>query len=194
MKKNCVLFLVIILFSSCHKDVMDRTIFVPDENNGQLPAYSEWGYNSFGAEYERDYFLVSNLIVPCKIMYKDSNLYFSLNGIVRNNQEISLVFIFPFEPIKDYEELIKLNNVEINLASEDCTVKVFQGTNETELNVLSGKLHFKRTQLLSIDEQANRIILSGIFDVRYLDKGLFPESFSNGRFDMGITDNIFYYF
>jgi hypothetical protein len=62
---------------------------------------------------------------------------------------------------------------------------------ETTLNVLEGELFFKRAQLLRVDDEVNRVILSGTFDVRFLLNNL-PAHISNGRFDMGITENIFY--
>ena len=178
-----------ILFS-CAEDVMDRTIFIPDEDNYLLPAYTEWGYNSFGAEYERDYFLVSNKITPCKIIHSNDELQFSLHGTIRNNKEMALLFIFPLTSIADYTDLITLNDVELDL-SDDCTVKIIQDDVETTLNVLDGKLHFKRAQLLRIDEQVNRVILSGVFELRFIQNA-FPSNLSNGRFDVGITDKVFY--
>jgi len=194
MKKFYLMLFVFIAIamSSCHKDVMDRTIFIPDENDDKLPEYSEWGYNSFGAEYERDYFLVSNSIIPCKIMYSDNKLQFSLHGRIRSStEEMTLVFIFPLEQISSYEDLIRLNNVKINLSNADCTVKIFKYNQEVTLNILKGNLHFKRTQLLNIDDAPNRVILSGVFDLSFLYNS-FPTSISNGRFDLGIVDKIFY--
>jgi len=192
MKKINLFIIIGILLSSCAKDnVMDRTIFIPDENNAQLPAYTEWGYNSFGAEYERDYFLASNQIVPCKIMYKNNQLQFSLIGTVDSGRNMTLSFIFPFAQISEYKDLVQLNNTEIDLSANDCTVKILGDNNETILNILEGKLYFKRAQLLSIDDVVNRVILSGMFEFRFMQND-FPATMSDGRFDMGITKNVFY--
>jgi len=191
MKKNCLLILIIILFSSCSKEVLDRTIFIPDENNRNLPAYTEWGYNTFGAEYERDYFLVSNKIVPCKILYRENLLQFSLSGTIRDNQEMMLSFIFPSLQIDDYTDLLQLHDREIDLSADDCIVKILRNDKEIFLNVFEGKLHFKRAQLLSIDDQVNRVILSGVFDLTFMQND-FPAFIYNGRFDLGITKNLFY--
>ena len=196
MKKTYFILLISLLLSACSKDVMDRTVFIPDEDDARLPAYTEWGYNSFGAEYERDYFLVSQHIIPCKITY-NSNLHqlqFALIGTSyynNYNKEMSLLFIFPSTQINDFKDLMPLNNVAIDLSSNDCTVKIVIDGNETILSTVSGELYFKRAQLLRIDDQVNRVILSGIFDIRFLHNGL-PSTISNGRFDMGITNNVFY--
>jgi hypothetical protein len=169
---------------------MDRTIFIPDPNDPNLPEYSEWGYNTFGAEYERDYFLVSNKIIPCKILYKNNQLQFSLSGTIRDNKEMTLSFVFPFEPIKDYTDLIKLHNKEIDLTDDECIVKILLDGQETILDILqNGNLYFKRVQLLSIDDVENRVILSGYFCFNFI-KNEFPSFICNGRFDLGITDKL----
>jgi hypothetical protein len=192
MKKAYLILFVAVLLSSCTRDdIMDRTIFISDEENATLPAYTEWGYNSFGAEYERDYFLVSNYIVPCKILYTNNQLQFSLSGKYRHNRDMTLSFAFPFPQMADYKKLVQLNATEINLTDVGCTVKMLQEGRETILHILSGTLHFKRAQLLSIDDKVNRVILSGTFEVRFLQTN-FPETISNGRFDVGITDNVCY--
>ena len=192
MKKHILLFAIFYFLSfACSTSELDRTIFIPDEDNPKLPAYSEWGYNSFGAEFERDYFLASQHIVPCKIMCENNQLRFSLNGTIRINSEMTLEFIFPVSQMRDYTDLAQLNDVVIDLATDDCTVKIWQGENETVLEILNGKLHFKRTQILYVDDNINRVILSGIFDLRFLERG-YPTTISYGRFDLGINDKVFY--
>jgi hypothetical protein len=192
MKKQISIFVILsFLLISCKKDDLDRTIFIPDENDRTLPAYTEWGYNSFGAEYERDYFLASQRIVPCKMRYENDLLHFSLFGTIRDRTEMTLEFIFPVTQIRDYTDLAHLNNVIINLADDDCTVKIWEGKNESVLEILNGKLHFVRTQVLYVDDKINRVILSGKFELRFIDRG-YPTNISNGRFDLGINDNVFY--
>ena len=192
MKKKILVFVIFYYLSfSCSPGDLDKTIFIPDEDIPELPAYTEWGYNSFGAEYERDYFLASQRIVPCKIMYENEKLRFSLNGTIRHNTEMTLEFIFPFTQISDYVDLAQLNDVIIDLAANDCTVKIWQGENATVLEILNGKLHFKRTQILHVNDRINRVILSGIFELRFMQRG-YPATISNGRFDLGINNRYFF--
>jgi len=191
MKNRYLLILIFVLFTSCTKDVLDRTIFIPDEQDYNLPAYTEWGYNTFGAEYERDYFLVSNKIIPCKIVYKENIFQFTLSGVIRDKKEMTLFFIFPFEKMKDYRDLLQLHNTEIDLSADDCTVKILIGGEQRVLDITKGKLHFKRAQLLSVDDVENRVILSGTFYLNFLENDM-PSFITNGRFDLGITDKIFY--
>jgi len=200
MNRNYLFILLFVLFTACSKDVLDRTIFIPDEDDSNLPAYTEWGYNTFGAEYDRDYFLVSQKIVPCKIVYKSDSLQFLLSGIhIASNYyapnyktEMSLFFVFPVEKMRDYRDLLQLHKKEIDLAT-DCIVKMTVNKQETILTISKGKLHFKRAQLLSVDDKENRVILSGTFDLIFLENG-WPVSISDGRFDLGITEKVFYAF
>jgi hypothetical protein len=189
----------VFLLSSCSDEdsEMDRTIFIPDETHDELPAYTEWGYNTFGAVYDvRDYFVVSNQVVPCKILYKDGLLRFSLSGILQGNyytvsEKVTLSFSFPLDRPANYADLLSLNNMKLEFPSNDCTVKFTRGDNEKILDIVSGNLYFKRAQLLYIDDAVNRVILSGTFELRFLEDD-FPVAISNGRFDLGINDNVFF--
>jgi len=193
MKKQILIFAILsFLLITCSTDKeLDRTIFIPDENDRTLPAYTEWGYNSFGAEYERDYFLASQRIVPCKMRYENDRLHFSLFGTIRDRTEMTLEFIFPAAQMRDFTDLAKLNNVIINLSDDDVIVKIWEGKSESVLEITSGKLHFKRTQVLYVDDKIDRVILSGKFDLRFLDRG-YPANISNGRFDLGMNEDYFF--
>jgi hypothetical protein len=192
MKKFFLSISIFLLFFSCTKDVLESTIFIPDENDGNLPAYTEWGYNSFGAVFERDYFLAASNIVPCKIIYNDNQIQFLLSGNYNYGSQMSLLFVFPVTYIlNNYSDLVKLHKLEIDLSDPDCMVKLTLNDNEKILDVVDGKLLFNRAQLLKIDDRDNRVILSGYFEVRFREKE-FPSTISNGRFDLGITKNTFY--
>lgn len=194
MKRYIILF-TIALFASCaSKDLqMDRTVFIPDQLDGNLPAYTEWGYNTFGAKVDRNYFLVSYDITPCKILYKNGKLSFSLSGNFVNYNNVTMTFTFPSEQLKEYTDLLTLNNIDIDLKASDCEVTLTQNETTETLNLVEGELHFIRAQMLMIDEQPNRVILSGVFAFRYLNgTNEFPVSVSDGRFDVGINKNVFY--
>jgi len=195
MKNNIFIISVIVIsLFSCSNNDLDRTIFIPDEKDSNLPAYTEWGYNSFGAKYDRTHFISSQKIVPCKIIYKNDTLKFSLNGVVirdNNRPDMTLEFSFPSNAMTKYSDLAHLNNITIDLASNNCGVKIFQDNTEKTLDILTGTLHFKRTQLLYVDEKENRLIISGVFNVQFLEKG-YPTSISDGRFDMGIDEKVFW--
>jgi hypothetical protein len=189
---------VILIASTCSRDPLDKTIFVPDADDDNLPAYTEWGYNSFGAEYEREYFLFDYGIVPCKIVYKNGKLNFSLIGHLTgedfdfngNKAHLTLTFSFPMPAMRSDTDLLTLNNDSIDLTGAGCRL-IFQNDQVTDtIAPRHGVLTFKRVQNLYVDGRPNRIILSGTFNVSYLRNDL-PESFTNGRFDLGITPDYF---
>jgi hypothetical protein len=180
----------------CSDDVMDKTIFIPDGNDGNLPAYTEWGYNSFGAKYERLYFLASEAIVPCKVIYQNGLLNFSLSGNLRSYatgsdyyfryEDMTLTFSFPYARMTAYADLVALHDTRIDLTGASCTVTLERDNTPVDITLFGGYLFFKRAQLLGIDGVTDRVILSGYFDLQFLSNGK-PESISSGRFDVGIN-------
>jgi len=201
MKKIILVSILFLGIISC-EDSIDRTIFVPDKNDSNLPAYTEWGYNSFGAKYERNYFLSTNNLVPCKITYKDGRINFYLIGYVVGSRGygyysgdmMSLLISFPFSAINDYAGLLALNAQTIDISDAGCSVSMsINDAAATNLEILSGQLCFKRAQLLRIDDKPDRVILSGTFTISFLNQGR-PESISDGRFDLGINNKDFYSF
>ena len=195
MKKYFIITILIAFFASCDESgpQMERTIFIPDPIDSNLPAYTEWGYNSFGAKINRNYFLASNHIIPCKIWYKDDSLHFSISGYIGDYSETTLMFTFPSEKLYEYVDLLTLNNKRIELTVSGCEVTLTQNGKTKTLNILNGELHFRRAQKLLIDDQPNRVILSGEFNLRYISEtDEFPISVSDGRFDFGINKDVFY--
>ena len=170
---------------SCSKDRMeDRNIFIPDNEDPKLPAYTENGYNSFGAKYGNDYFLVSSRFSPGRVAYNNNRLNFSLHGTFQD-RETRLEFIFPFElNPSDLTDLTLLKEKIIDLDLNE--VRIFQNNTHTTLNGTKGKLHFKHAQIINIDNSLNRVILSGVFELSFTLNNS-PATFSNGRFDVGIT-------
>jgi len=195
MKKYGLFTIILLSLGSCSYDLMETTIFIPDENDRNLPAYTEWGYNSFGAKYERSYFFATKDIVPCKVVYQDGILNFSLCGCTgseyhywsNHQNEMALTISFSSSPVKDFRDLIELHKKEFDLTDSFCKVKMTKGYQTDTLTVLSGHLNFKRAQLLRINEKEDRVILSGIFDAQFFRDDI-PERISDGRFDLGITD------
>jgi len=195
MKKYKLITIVLLLLCSCSSDLLEQTIYIPDPDDSNLPAYTELGYNSFGVKYERMYFTATSDIVPCKIVYQNGVMSFSLNGRIGagyyssyyGNEEMSLIFSFPTSQMNEYQDLIVLNNTTIDLTGASCEVKMIRNSQPEVLTVLSGNLTFKRAQLLSVDDKENRAILSGTFDLKFVRNNV-PEVMSNGRFDLGITD------
>ena len=198
MKKYSLLMIILFLFSCEVMDEMQDTIFIPDINDKNLPAYTEWGFNSFGAMYERRYFFSTKDIVPCKMICGNGILTFTLSGRTGLNysswgsgDQLTMSFTFPFnEPIKNYKDLLALHQKQFDLSDNACIVQMISNSNREDLTGLSGELKFIRAQLLRINDVENRIILSGTFEVSFW-RNQIPEIMSKGRFDLGITHVFF---
>jgi hypothetical protein len=196
MKKYSLLLIITLLSSTCGDyEEMEKTIFVPDENDKNLPAYTEWGYNSFGAKYERMYFNATNTIVPCKIMYQSGVMTFTLSGRIvsgyssynNSGENMTLYISFPIEgTMNNYKDLMALHQKNIDFTDQACQIRMLRGSGTEDITLLSGNLFFKRVQQLRINEEENRAILSGTFEMVFLRNDL-PEIISNGRFDVGIA-------
>jgi hypothetical protein len=162
---------------------MDEVIFIPDAADKNLPAYTEWGYNSFGARYGSEYFLASSSNFPCKITSNSGKLNFELRGSVSISELMTLNMSFPFADLSHYTQLVALNGQTIDLADSGSAVTV----NQSAVEVSSGTLTFKRAQLLRIDFEQSHIILSGTFELSYQQAGVTHE-LTDGRFDVSISD------
>ena len=198
MKKFGLGLIAIILLlssSSCEEiPEMEKTIFVPDEINKNLPAYTELGYNSFGAIYERRLFCATNSIIPCKILYQHGIMTFTLSGRIGSSysslsgDEMTLYIAFPVdETMNNYQDLMALHQKRIDFADSSCEVRMVRASVEEDITILSGNLFFKRVQLLRINDKDNRVLLSGTFELTFLRNQL-PEILSYGRFDVGIAN------
>ena len=193
---------VIFLVAGCSKEYeLKKSIFIPDPDSPDLPAYTEWGYNTFGAFYERQLFLYSEQEIPAKIIYAGGTTSFVLKGQKNsygyyywdNMKEMTLTFRLPAIQPSSYHNLTILDKMKIDLSSEDGLVTLFMDGETFEPEILQGELEFKRVQQLFVDTKETEVILSGVFSFQALVNGE-PVSLSEGRFDVGIgIDNFFRY-
>jgi hypothetical protein len=206
-KQIFILATFLLLITSCKKDNdLSRSIFIHDPELTELPAYSEWGYNTFGAYYDREIFVSNNQAVPVKVIVTDTSFTFVLSGqkgelghyfydyyysSYSNPVPMKMTFELPgFRPSK-FQDLVNLNDVIINLKNPLCKVIVSIDNKNYPADILSGDLFFKRAQNLSVDMNQVEVILSGYFEFRAYVNNEFI-SISDGRFDLGVsTDNFF---
>ena len=195
--KNILFIFTISLFiaTGCSKEAeLNDSIYIPDSDYSNLPAYTEWGYNTFGVIWERKFFTYSTDEIPLKIIKNDSTISLLFQG--HNPYDYSygnymaLKFTFIDSEINEYTDLLSYNDHIINFIDEDVKVEMTLGDTE-ELQILDGEIHFKRAQKLFVDDEEEQIILSGTFSLKFLQNSV-PESMTNGRFDFGINDDIFY--
>jgi hypothetical protein len=203
--KNILLLIVpaLIVMVSCDKSEyeLEKSVYRPDPDFPSLPAYTEWGYNTFGAYYERKLFVYNDNEVPAKVINTEGHTRFLLKGGLAdvdyndyyydeyNNyfKEMTLVFELPgFDP-DEYSDLVLLNDTVIDLADPDIHVMSIIDSDSTELDIIRGTLEFKKAQNLIVDKIPRLVILSGYFAFKAFLDGE-PVSFSYGRFDVGIDE------
>lgn len=179
--------------SSCSmSDVeLTRSVFIEDKLSPGLPIYSEWGYNTFGAYIDRIPF-VSGSQEPAKIYVNTDTLRFFLKGHYENSN-LSIIFSIKGIAPNEYNELTLLNDTIIQLKDSNCQVEMNIGGVDNKMTLIDGALYFKRAQLLYVDKEVMKSILSGEFRFRTFIKGE-PTAISNGRFDVGIGYENFYKF
>ncbi|MBO7497393.1 MAG: hypothetical protein J6T98_12660 [Salinivirgaceae bacterium] len=209
MKKTLILCMAACLFAAC-EDNLERSIWISDPDDFNLPKYTEWGYNTFGAKMDGSYFLSCWRENPCSMEWhaNDSTLEFTMNGCqtlndymvfdgyITKKDYMSLTIIFPCDSVIDnYKKLYLLDGKTIDLT--DTTVKVLvtlESHNywtEPITDIRSGELCFKRIQNLYVDGKFEESIVSGTFDIRYVKDGE-KTRMSDGRFDIGINQSFFW--
>ena len=210
MKKTLItLMAAASLLAACDgNDNIENSIWINDPDDFCLPKYSEWGYNTFGAQMGRSYFVSNWRDIPCSMEWhnEDSTLEFTMNGRQAFKDEgygseymtfggnMSLTIIIRCDSIIDgCQKLYMLDKKTFDLNAPGITVLVKNKDNLPEpiTDIRSGELFFKRVQMLYVDEKFEEAIVSGTFDFRYVKDGE-KTWLSDGRFDLGITNKLFW--
>lgn len=200
MKKYLLIILSLIssFLTSCMKEnELKKSVFIYDPENTDLPAYSEWGYNTFGAYYEREIFVSNDGLVPAKIIVSDTSFSFLLDGQKGSSyyysgySEMLITFTLSGFMPAHYTDLALLNDSVIDLTNPSCYVFVTIDTVKYTADILNGNLNFNRIQILQVDQQQVEAILSGYFDFKAIINNK-PVTISDGRFDVGIGPDNFY--
>jgi hypothetical protein len=193
MKKLILIIPAVVLFiSGCSSsDNLDNSVYIYDEEYTDLPVYTEWGYNTFGAYLDRDVF-ISGSSIPAKVFSTGNTTTFALYGTLTGDyNQMILKFILEGYKPAEYKDLVSLNDSTINLAGSLCKVCLTLNGEEDTLHILNGELYFKRVQHLYVDKQSAETIMSGYFQLQMLIDGT-PSTISHGRFDVGISYDNFY--
>ena len=199
MKKQLfILTTLILVFSGCAKEnELKKSVYVPDAEFTDLPAYSEWGYNTFGAYFDRDIFVSNNRTVPSKVIVSNDTISFILNGqkgesdYYHDSKEMTMTFKLSDFSLVQYSDLTIFNDTTLDLKNPLYKVLVTIDTMKFTANILSGELTFKRAQNLKVDKEPVEVILSGTFDFKAIINSK-PVTISDGRFDVGISPDNFY--
>lgn len=198
--------LIIGLLLNCSREYeLERSIFIADSVYTDLPAYTEWGYNTFGAFFDRQVFISTGAQVPAKVTSTGGNTSLILIGQKGSGytyeygydpysygfETMSATFLLEGVQYEDVSDLITWNDTLIDLTKPDCRVFITEDTVKTEVQILNGSLHIRRAQTLLVDDRMVEVILSGRFSFQMLYNGE-PVTLSDGRFDVGIGENNFF--
>jgi hypothetical protein len=194
MKISCAIrfLLFSVLMASCGDDGdLHMTHFVRDKNYRDLPQYSEWGYNTFGAYINEEVFISgSTLWDPAHLSAGDQTMILSFYGekISKEKDTTDLVmnFSIPRNSPLNGQYVMALNDTLIDLRNSNIQVSLTSGSDDSQVVVSSGELHIKRVQNLLVDNHPAETILSGIFEFEGQMNGV-PVSVTHGRFDVGVN-------
>lgn len=192
--KKLIFILFIALTLSCTRQTdLSDSVYIYDSEYPDLPAYSEWGYNTFGANYDRSVFTFSPDKIPLKITLSENKLSFIFQGIDANysNNNLALRFILTNSNVNIYQDLLVYNDTIIKLDSEAITVEMIYDGSAKIIDIIEGELHFKKCRKLFIDDIENEIIMSGYFNLKFIVNNI-PSNMSEGRFDFGVNNGNFH--
>lgn len=196
MKKtlNILLAILSIVFYSCSKEYeLQESVFIEDPYSPGLPMYTEWGYNTFGAYFDRDVYTQGSA-VPLKVISRTTGTTFQFLGVVQSDfEDIDVQLEFKFSDFRpgEYTDLIDLHDTTINLLDTNSVVSIKIGGDAKSTELLNGELIFKRAQNLYVDTYLEEVILSGYFHLQVVIDSI-PVSIDDGRFDMGVGSRNFF--
>lgn len=193
MKKALFILLATFAIGCSRSSELSDSINISDNEYPDLPAYSEFGYNTFGANYDRSVFIYSSKITPLKVIQTDSTLTFLFQGAngTYSGDYISYSFIIPETNVKTYQDLLAYDDTVIDLANDSIVVEMISDGNNQVIDIIDGEIHFKRSQKVFVDDIEEQVILSGYFNFNYIVNNI-PSKMTDGRFDLGVNETNFY--
>lgn len=203
IKQSIYIMFAIVFCISCNEYELQETVMVYDTEHPYLPEYSEWGYNSFGAYFDREIFVSNTSIVPAKVIRTDSATTLLFSGIkgapdidlyhdtYKTYPTMSVAFTIPDLKPETYSDIAQLHNTSFDLTDTVYSVTITIDSIKYPAQILSGTFTCKRAQTLYVDTKLSEIILSGTFDFKAIVNAT-PITLSNGRYDVGIYADNFY--
>jgi hypothetical protein len=184
-------FLLLALLGGCIGDSeLERTIFVRDKQHPELPQYSEWGYNTFGAYINDDVFVSGDSYWDTDMTSaSDTTALLTLHGEKRTKHKDStdmiMYILIPLSAPNDDQYLLSLDDITIDLKTSPSQILITSGSSTYPVTVTSGDIHFTRVQNLYVDNNRKETIISGTFEFQGVMDGN-PVSVTLGRFDLGV--------
>lgn len=197
MKTKLFLLAIVVALMGCSKENdLKKSVMIYDDEFTDLPAYSEWGYNTFGAYYDRDVFISNNQDVPLKIISQNGSMQMLFSGETNLNSwepyaSMTMKITFDTFSPQHFTDLLILNDSILDFTSDDVHVEFNLNGSIIDAHIISGGMHVKRAQQLFVDDELIEVILSGYFEFQMMVEDV-PVSVSEGRFDCGIGQSNFF--
>lgn len=195
MKKRILYFAILVIgFAGCQKseDIRDsyfkQSTFIEDPGNPGLPIYSEFGYNTFGAYYDRETFISNDADVPLKVIVTNDTTTLIFKG-TKNSDTMTLKIGIPGSFPDTYDDLLVYNDTVIDLTMCKITT-IINGVSSSQ-QVIDGIFDIRKAQKLKVDDSQIEVVLAGIFEFQILINDE-PIAISNGRFDIGVGYSNFF--
>lgn len=199
---NLLLIAALWGLTSCDEYDLSGSEFIEDETYSGLPIYSEWGYNTFGAYYDRLPFISDDGVVFKLICRNDTTSMLFIGEKAGSNSSyynyysdyvpMKMTLSFPDMKLTSETDLLVLNDTVVDLVDLDCEVKLTIDNTVYTTSLIEGTVEFKRSQKLYVDDSFAEMILSGYFNIMLFVNDE-PVSITNGRFDFGIDNSNFFY-
>jgi hypothetical protein len=199
---KAVVYLVIaFLLGACSRDSeLQQSIFIPDPVYSDLPIYSEQGYNTFGAYYDRQPFTSTSPSVPFKAISTQNKTEFVFTGVLGafnaysgSATPFSMTLTIANSNPSAFVDLVSWNGVTMDLTDPRYSLSITDESSTYFPQVLNGSFTVNRARMVYVDDQLQEVTLSGVFNFQLIVNQI-PVTMSNGRFDMGVdSDNFFSY-
>jgi len=192
-----IAYLIVALFAvvGCSRESdLRKSIFIPDPDDARLPAYTEWGYNTFGAYLNEEAFTNEQVSKPVTIYASSTSTEFRFEGYLgenyfdKNGKTTVLSIKTTALTLKAIEEIESLNGKSISLSDPAVAVTVYDDGSTQPLRITSGKMTFNRVQKVLIDKKYSQMIISGYFELAGDRSNGSRVILSDGRFDVGVKD------
>jgi hypothetical protein len=182
--------------NSCSSDinepVFDQIVTI---NEGEIPKYSEYGFNTAGARITRSdsgrtiyYAWKLDSYANVEIEKKDGgSLYFSMRGMTSTLQYADVAFSFSAEISDTLTGLRALVNQEFsvqkgNLIRVDFPDK--ENISDNNVRIKSASLHFTSCRSIYKNNLPEGVSLSGTFEFTGVGTNNVNVTVNNGRFDI----------
>jgi len=190
MRRIAYILLAAVALCSCSRESdLKKSIFIPDPDDSRLPAYTEWGYNTFGAYLDREVFIYNDNLIPFVAIAKNSVTELQFNGEIyenffSNDEKVSLIIKTSSIHLTKAEDLVVLNGKTYQLSSPNFEAYLERNGARSKLSVQQGSLTFQRVQKVFVDKKYTEMILSGYFEITATG----TPSITEGRFDVAVKD------